>query len=186
LIETMGVDAIDKEDPNLPDHDLHILSLSLPSVLQCKIPLEPYIYIKEKFDLLAGYNVGIAWEGSQDHQNNDKRSCPLKYFKALQGVNLFCLAPEIKDHTLIEGCDDMDLNGVEIIDFYDTAKLINSLDAVVTVDTAVLHLAGAMGKKGYGLLNPEVRDSRWNYVWYPSLMLLKGGWQKMFEKIVLK
>lgn len=185
VISTLGVEVIDKDNPNLPDHDLHILSLSLPFVLQCPIPLEPYIQIPEKTELPQGWNIGIAWEGSRDHENNTKRSCPLKHFKKLQkeGVNLFCLLPEIKDQSLLAECEDMDLNGVELTDFYDTAKLINSLDLVVSVDTAALHLSGAMGKAGYGLLNPEVRDHRWDYIWYPTMMMLKGTWEQMFEKV---
>ncbi len=186
VIQTLGVEVIDKESKSLPDHDFHILSLSLPFILKVPLPLEPYIHIPEKTELIPGFNIGIAWEGSKDNENNDKRSCPLKYFKVLkkENVNLFSLLPNINDYNLLEDCEDFDLNGVELNDFYDTGKLINSLDLIVTVDTAVLHLAGAIGKTGYGLLNTEVRDPRWNFIWYPSVMLLKSNnWGEMFSKI---
>jgi len=82
----------------------------------------------------------------------------------------------------------MDLYGHEIDDFYDTAKVINALDMVVTVDTAVLHLAGALGKLTYGLLNLE-HDPRWDIeTWYPSVVLVKlktqNDWHAAFSTVV--
>ncbi len=182
LINHMGYECFDKDQTKLPDHDLHMLSLSLPFVLKCPIPLEPYIKLDEKFDLAEGFKIGIAWEGSKDHEYNEQRNCPLKHFKVLSG-EFYSLQPAIYDWTLVQECEEMDLNGVDLWDFYETAKLINSLDMVVCVDTAVLHLAGAMGKRGYGLLNPVVADPRWESVWYLSLKMLKGPWEESFKQI---
>src|SRR5581483_12337923 len=56
LVEHMGYQFADKDEPTLPDHDFHIMSLSLPFVLHCAIPLEPYIHVEEKFDLPPGLN----------------------------------------------------------------------------------------------------------------------------------
>lgn len=183
LIKHMGYEYFDKTCTDLPNHDLHILSLSLPFVLKCSIPLEPYIKLEEKFDLKTENNIGIAWEGSKDHEYNHVRNCPLEQFKKLKG-SLYMMQPAIFDWALIENCEEMDLNGVELYDFYDVAKLINSVDSIVSVDTASLHLAGAMGKKGYGLLSPVVTDPRWEYVWYPTIKMLKGSWDESFEKII--
>ncbi len=81
----------------------------------------------------------------------------------------------------------MELYSAEITDFLDTAKLINSMDMVVCVDTAVLHLAGAMNRNGYGLLSHRY-DPRWDTAnWYPSLTLIKqvktGDWISVFKQL---
>jgi hypothetical protein len=188
IVETLGVAVIDRDLTPLPDHDYHILSFSLPFLLKVPIPLEPFIIVPEKTELLPGTNIGIAWEGSHLHEYNENRNCPLKHFKTLQreGLNLWCLQKNICDQKLVAGAEDMVLNGTEIEDFYDVAKMMNSLDAVVSVDTAVLHLAGAMGIKGYGLLSHKTTDPRWNLgPWYTTIKLLKGSWEESFKKINL-
>jgi len=191
LIDTLGVEKIDRDNNPLPNHDYHILSFSLPFLLReavpnFSIPLEPYITVSEKTELLPGYNIGIAWEGSPLHKRNADRNCHLSNFKSIaaSGINFFLLQPTIQDFSLISGCEDMNLKGVEIEDFYDVAKLINSLDMVVTVDTAALHLAGAMGQRGFGLLGPKWEDRRWRMgFWYPTIKLLKGEWEEIFKQV---
>jgi hypothetical protein len=72
-------------------------------------------------------------------------------------------------------CGDMELYATDLNDFYDTAKLINAMDVIVTVDTSVVHLAGAMGKRTFCLLSHKC-DARWdltNQTWYPNVTLLK-------------
>ena len=85
----------------------------------------------------------------------------------------------------------MKLLAEEIDDFLDTAKLINSVDVVITVDTSVLHLAGAMGKETYGLLAHDP-DPRWGKAsdhtpWYPSVKFIrqpkKGDWESVFTRL---
>jgi len=181
LFEHHGYECIDKEQENLPNHDFHTLSLSLPFLFY-EIPLEPYIKIEEKFELPTKNNIGIAWEGNHDHPSNDLRNCNLSLFKSLD-FNLYCLQSIINDSNLINGAKDMNLLGVELNDFYDTAKLINSLDYVISVDTAVLHLAGAMGKKGWGLLGDKYADPRWDTVWYPTIKMLKQDFKESLSFI---
>jgi hypothetical protein len=195
LIKTLGVDVINKdsaEETVLPDHDLHILSLSLPFVLRCPIPLEPYISVPEKEELPPGkFNIGITWEGSAEHPDKEYRDCPLRHFKMLQkpNVQFWLIQPATFwwSPNLIKGAELMYLKAVApsnvIFDFYDTARLINSLDLIVSVDTACLHLAGAMGKQGYGLLSETHTDPRWKGLWYPTLTLLKGPWEESMRRI---
>lgn len=190
LIRHLGCEFADKENETLPEHDLHVCSLSLPFVLKKAIPVEPYIKLIEKTDLgdEGGSKVGIAWEGNPDHPNNKIRNCPLKFFKPLldKGVNFYHIKPEIHDWDLIEGCHDWIINGSEINDWYDTAKFINALDYVVTVDTGVLHLAGAMGKRTYALLGPGIPDPRWSELWYPTVRFVQGTWEECIKFVIDK
>jgi len=192
-----GVDKlIDKEQTELPEHDFHVLSMHLPFILanykRCLFPDKPYIYINESIDLETDLvKIGIVWEGNPKYKHNLDRSCPLKHFKKLQSdkTRLFSLQKEIYSKELLEGCEDLDLFSVPLDSFVDTAKLINSVDFVVCVDTAVLHLAGALGKKGYGAIS-YIHDFRWNIAnWYPSITVLKqdkeGNWDYIFDKITI-
>jgi GT2 family glycosyltransferase len=183
-----GVDEVlDKNHDELPPHHCHILSMSLPFLLNDPKTKFPYVKIKEKMDLGEGFKIGIAWEGSPLHSNNEQRSCHIKYFKPLLdlGAKLFMLQQQIHSPALV--CD-MDLYGVQLNDFTDTAKLINSVDLVACVDTSVLHLAGAMNKKAIGLLSMP-GDYRWNVKeWYPSIKFIRqketGVWDSVFEELI--
>jgi len=180
-----GVDNIfDKQCSVLPKHDLHILSLSLPFLLGLtEIPSEAYIKCDETADLEEydkGVKIGIAWEGSPEHPKNLDRCCMLKSFQILleEGVSLFMLQNKVYLPQLVEGVD-FPLYSIPIKNFGDTASLINAVDFVVTVDTSILHLAGAMGKRTYGLLGTDP-DPRWKVgKWYDSVTLLEGEWDFM-------
>lgn len=193
LLQTIeGVDKVfDRDDENLPPHDYHILSMSLPFVLNNPKTDFPYIHVDEKASLEEVderlVRVGIAWEGNPDHSNNDTRCCPLKYFRPihdLPNVQLFMLQSGVHTPTLVDDCgDDFNLFGAELNDFYDTATLINAMDIVVCVDTSVLHLAGALNKTTFGLLS-KISDYRWNIPgWYKSVTLLRqrreGDWENL-------
>jgi ADP-heptose:LPS heptosyltransferase len=73
------------------------------------------------------------------------------------------------------------------VDFLDTARIIQGLDCVVSVDTSVLHLAGALGKKSFVLLSHRC-DPRWNLdlTWYPSVKLLRQSYPGDWEGILLQ
>lgn len=184
IVKSMGYQFLSKDDPNLPEHELHTCSLSLPFLLKKPIPLEPYINIITKKELPEGKNIGIAWEGSPEHDNNKTRSCMLKFFKPLLSIaKMYHLQPQIQDASFIKDAEDMELYGIDdFVDWYDTAELINAVDYVVTVDTGVLHLAGAMGKKTIALLGTGPYDSRWEHMWYPTVKFIKGSWEECIEK----
>jgi Tfp pilus assembly protein PilF len=190
----------------VPQHDFHCSVLSLPHLLNHPpIPQTPYIFAKESVDMSKydGYfKIGIAWAGNPQHPNDKHRSCHLKFFREiynLPNVKLFSLMKDIRPRSydgsavidLHEDTDDM-----KIIDmapmmnsYSDTASIINSLDLIVSVDTSIIHLAGAMNKPTISLLawNP---DWRWmlegeKTAWYPSMKLIrqtkKGIWKDVFE-----
>ncbi len=185
-----GVDHFfDKQCSILPQHDFHILSLSLPFLLGMKeVPSEPYMFYPKIEDLKehkGKVNIGIAWEGSPEHPKNFDRCCPLKHFGTLveEDTKLFMLQQTIHLKELTQDVS-FDLFGAYIGDFGDTAALINAVDFVVTVDTSILHLAGAMGKRTYGILSNDP-DPRWSVAnWYDSVTLIQSDlWENVFNVI---
>lgn len=187
MLTVPGVtEVVDKDDDVLPHHDYHILSMSLPFLLKTAEAEVPYITAKP-LDVGEGFKIGIVWEGSPLHALNEKRNCPLSYFADLPG-KLFMLGIGIHDERLVAGCEDIELFSVSRDDFKDTAELVAAMDVVVSVDTAVLHLAGAMGKTCYGLLCDE-HDLRWKVAnWYPSVKFIKqpiaGDWRTVFDVLL--
>ena len=187
--------CIDKnENLNMPNHDYHIPSMSLPFLLGTYIGDNSYLKITEKEnlpDFQDCFKIGVAWEGNPNHSNNYDRCCPLGVFRKLHDMpktKLFMIQPNIHNEQLIEGSNDLELYGIELKDFKSTARLLNSMDIVVSVDTAVMHLAGALGKRTYCLLSHN-HDTRWdlNIDWYPTVKFIKqkkaGDWLGISSEI---
>jgi tetratricopeptide (TPR) repeat protein len=133
----------------------------------------------------AGINVGVAWAGRTAQVNDRNRSIPVSVFSRLggvPGVRYFSLQKETvgkPDFAMI------DLTG-ELMDMADTAALMTNLDLVITVDSAVGHLAGAIGKRGWILL-PRPTDFRWllereDTPWYPSIRLYRQARPRDWEE----
>ncbi len=192
LFEQFGYEILDKDNSNLPDHDYHTLSLSLPFIIGDWKPPMQYINIAEKTEMPDSFStmikIGIAWEGSSENLMSERRNCPLKYFKEQENVALFMIQKEVTDATLLTNATDLNLNGTEIDDFYDVAKLINTMDFVVSVDTACLHLAGAMGKLTFGLLACDC-DGRWGVsTWYNRIVMIRqanpNDWENVFKSLI--
>lgn len=195
VFESLEVGLLDKDNPDVPEHDFNILSMSLPFVLeQQRTTKFPYLKVAEKAQLgdegPEVKRIGVCWEGNPSHSQNENRNCPLEHFKMLECpfTKLVMLQKEIYTPALLDRCEDMDLYGYPVDDFYDTATVINALDMVVSVDTAVLHLAGALGKLTYGILNLD-HDPRWDIeTWYPAVVLVKlkkhNDWPAAFRTIV--
>jgi tetratricopeptide (TPR) repeat protein len=139
--------------------------------------------------------VGLAWAGRPDHRNNRWRSIALSALDPLADL------PAVEFHSLQIGDPTRELpnsNSLritdwskELTDFCQTAGLISQLDLVLTVDTAVAHLAGAMGKRLW-LLLPKVGDWRWlldgaKTPWYPTARLFRqttqGDWRPVIERV---
>lgn len=202
-----GIDQIVVKSPTPPATDYQIPLLSLPFLFQTKletIPHQvPYIWPPEsvvahwrsRIDTAAGqYRVGLAWAGKE--QPYPYRSCPPQYLAplfALSGVTFYSLQVGEKDrlplprefaHMVVDLTD-------EINDFADTAALIANLDLVITIDSAVAHLAGAMGKPVWLMLHSPC-DWRWmsdrqDSPWYPSMRLFRqqvsGGWPQVVMEV---
>jgi tetratricopeptide (TPR) repeat protein len=139
------------------------------------------------------YKVGIVWAGRPTHTNDDNRSTSLATFAPLadlSGVTLFSLQ---KGETQAQignywGRAPLINLGPEIRDFGDTMAIVESLDLVVTVDTSVAHLAGAMGKPVWIML-PYAPDWRWllhrdDSPWYPTARLFRQSATRDWQSVV--
>jgi hypothetical protein len=190
---------LEKTDPDLPEHDFHVLSMTLP--LYFGNVTGKYLYEEEIEDLseFDGLNIGLAWESKA----YPEKSLNLGFFRKIKerantNVNLFMLQDKIHNPDLID--QSMDLYSTNIEDFADTARLIAGLDVVISIDTAVLHLAGAMDKKTYGLIDTGLSDGRFNVckkheltyepVWYPSMRILfkepSLNWADVLRKLLVE
>jgi hypothetical protein len=147
---------------------------------------------------IPGFKVGINWQGNPDHKKDRHRSYPLACFRRLAripGVRLISLqkGPGTEQLSQVGGdLDVMDL-GSRLDEaagpFMDTAAIMNSLDLVITSDTATAHLAGAMGVPVWVAL-PFAADWRWqtgrdDSPWYPTMRLFRqprpGDWEGVFD-----
>lgn len=197
-----------------PDgYDYHCSVLSLPYLLNMKTPdkflSSQYIFNDSKLDMTDyknTYNIGICWAGNPGHPNDGNRSCHLSNFRCLSnipGVKLFSLQKEAGKRVYVNmpdieidlssGCEDMSIVDLSefMVNYEATCALINSLDLIITVDTSLLHLAGAMGKNTFALI-PNNPDWRWTSegdktVWYDNVTLFRqeypGDWTHVLEKI---
>ncbi|MHB8578573.1 MAG: tetratricopeptide repeat protein [Ignavibacteriaceae bacterium] len=194
-------------DEPIVDYDYQISLLSLPKLFRTtveKIPsYTPYLQtdknkVKHWNDKLAieYLKVGIAWAGNPNHSSDKKRSVSLKCFEKIAGINslkLFSLQIGEASKEINEvNFDIKDLSSFGMNDFSDTAAVIANLDLVITVDTAVVHLAGAIGKETW-LLLPYFPDWRWmldrkDSPWYPSIKLFRqpnpGDWDSVFQNVM--
>jgi ADP-heptose:LPS heptosyltransferase len=136
--------------------------------------------------------VGVVWSGSRLHHNDRHRSCTLELFDAFlkhEGVDFFSLQKGAAEEELA-GHGLVDL-GNGFADFADAAAAVSRLDLLITVDTAVAHLAGAMGIPTW-LLLPANNDWRWlaatsESPWYPGMRLFRqprlGEWASVMGEV---
>lgn len=139
----------------------------------------------------APVNIGVAWQGSRKHKMDALRSVPAQQLVAAVAqstVKLHSLQAGDEAPAVPQGMIDW---RTEIQDFDDLAAIVHELDCVVTVDTAVAHLAGALGKQVY-LLLPFAPDWRWGVcsehcIWYDKMQLLRqaspGDWDSVLDRL---
>lgn len=150
----------------------------------------------EKAGLSGLEHVNFTWAGNPSNKIAASRSNRLEYFAPLaeiEGVQLYGLQKGEaagQAEALSDSINVFNL-GEEFEDFSDTAGVIENLDVIITVDTSVAHLAGAMGKPVWVLI-PYVPDWRWmldreDSPWYPTMRLFrqqrKGDWNHVFERV---
>ncbi len=210
LTTVPGITRLLSMDEGLPESDLHVPLMSLPLVLKHQLATLPnqVPYLMSLMPTLAipttpKFKVGLVWASNALVNYRliksywSRKSIPLQLFLPLQSV------PEIEFYSLQLGGQATVLAESEfnqwihdltplITDFADTAAIISCLDLVISVDTAVAHLAGAMGKPVWVLL-PYAADWRWlldreDSPWYPTMRLLRqdepGNWAGVIDRVV--
>jgi hypothetical protein len=189
-----GISRVVTIGASVSEADVYAPLMSVPHLigLDAILPQPPYITAPSPADLGAGLKVGLVWRGNPKHENDRSRSIPLALFKplaAIAGARFFSLQVGAGREELAVHPDFpiVDL-APGIRDFADTARLIAGLDLVVTVDTAVAHLAGAMGKPVWILL-ARGNDWRWFHgrtdsPWYPTARLFRQGPPRRWEPAI--
>ncbi|BAN24467.1 methyltransferase domain-containing protein [Caballeronia insecticola] len=210
LFEASGeADAIIdvKDAGSIPPHDFwvypHAIPAHLPLDLDALPPSIPYLRAPdvpapgmEQLDARA-VKVGIVFKGDPTHENDASRSLPslsvLDSLFAIEGAEFYSLqkgagADEAADYA--ERLPNFHDIGAHVTTMEQTASAIMALDVVVTVDTSVAHVAGALGTPVW-LMLPSYGDWRWHYIredspWYPSMRLLRTEWGDDWTKVVAR
>ncbi|MBC7853107.1 MAG: tetratricopeptide repeat protein, partial [Pirellulaceae bacterium] len=213
LRDVAGVDEWAIRGEALPAHDVWAPMLSLPALLgqhdigdlpkaAAYLQADEQLALKwrEKLAPLGGFKIGIAWQGNPGMDTDRFRSIPLATFQPLakiSGIKLISLQRGFGTEQLASLGGRMEVHTLDHnVDttsgpFMDTAAVMKNLDLVITSDTAVAHLAGALGVPVWMALT-LVPDWRWflkreDSPWYPSLRLFRqeqpGEWRIVFHKI---
>jgi tetratricopeptide (TPR) repeat protein len=212
LTNCCGVDRLIGYGEELPDFDVQSPLLSLPGILGTSletmpsdvpyVDADPMLVTKwrERLDAIGGFQIGVNWFGSLGHDPSGQRNIPLEQFTTLaqnSAVRLVSLQKDKRAKNDIGNCpnfaivdfgDELDgANGA----FMDSAAIMANLDLVITSDTSIAHLAGALGVAVWVAL-PHVPEWRWlldrsNSPWYPTMRLFRqkkaGDWKGVFEEM---
>ena len=210
LMENLeGVSKLLVKGEELPFFDYECPLLSLPVAFKTNLHTIPnavgYINLnnhpdkimewKARLGLKLKPRVGLVWSGNHHHKNDHNRSLLLREFLPFLSnqFEYISLQKEVREVDKLT----LDLNphilsyASDLNDFLDTAALIDNLDLVISVDTSVAHLSGALGRKTW-LLLPYVPDWRWlldmeNSPWYPSMKLFRqpaiSDWNSVLHQV---
>jgi tetratricopeptide (TPR) repeat protein len=205
-----GVDRVVPRGTALPPHDVMIPLLSIPGLLgdDATAVAPPYLqadparveHWRKALGPPEGLRVGIAWQGSKVHRGDRMRSVRVTRFaplSAVPGVTLFSLQKGAGSEQLLDGTAArmgvVDLGARTGQDMADTAALMMTLDLVVTIDTAIAHVAGALDVPVW-VATPFAADWRWlrerdDTPWYPSMRLFRqrerGDWDAVFADLAI-
>jgi tetratricopeptide (TPR) repeat protein len=203
-----GVDRVVDPDGSIPEFDFLVHLFSLPRIFNTEVDSIPAVvpYIEAPVERVRRWSgrlgdegalkVGVVWAGNPEHKNDRYRSIRLAALAPLwqvAGVRFIALQKGAAAGELVSlpaGLDVVNL-GPELEDFCDTAAVISQLDLVLCVDTAVAHLAGALGKPVW-LMVAQPADFRWlegreDSPWYPTMRLFRqsrrGDWDEVIERV---
>jgi tetratricopeptide (TPR) repeat protein len=202
-----GVSTVVARGDALPDFDVYCPAGSLPRALRTEVssvPADvPYLRAsaahiekwRERIERLPQPRIAVAWAGSVDHVNDRNRSLQLRQMAPLFSLN----AGFVSIQRDLRAADAEELTrqpalthvGEALGDFDDTAAVVTLADLVITVDTSVAHLAGALGRPTWVLV-PFWPDWRWmlertDTPWYPTMRLFRqpkaGDWQNVIAEV---
>jgi tetratricopeptide (TPR) repeat protein len=196
LTSLAGVDALIAQDEAPPAFDLHVPLMSLPLAFHTRpetIPASTAYLAADPAEAQAWSErlgprtrprIGLVWSGRAQHRNDSHRSLPLARLLAAmpEGFDYVSLQQEVRPQDLAALAANPNVRhfGAELKDFASTAALVSLMDAVVSVDTSLAHLSGALGKDTRLLLSRIGQDWRWltargDTPWYPSMLLYRQG-----------
>ncbi len=208
LMEALAgvAEIVSRGDP-LPSFDAHCPLLSLPLAFDTRLETIPWSgpYLSAPSDEMAAWHarlaaqrrprVGLVWSGNAAHHRDADRSIPLEALFPLLDVNASYVSvqKEVRpaDAAAMAGRGDILDAAPLLTDFAATAALLSQLDLLVTVDTSVAHLAGAMGRPVW-LMLPYIPDWRWlldrdSSPWYPVARLFRQDetrtWNSAIERV---
>lgn len=192
--------VIAKGDP-LPYFDMHCPLLSLPLAFGTRletIPSDtPYLRAPppSRIDQQHGrLRIGLFWSGSATNFNGRNRSTSLKTLLPLLKLNATFVSLQkdvgAEDAQVLRAHSELLHVGDQLFDFTDTAAVVAGLDLVISIDTSVAHLAGALGKPVWVLL-PFVPDWRWfldreDNPWYPTARLFRQDDSRTWDGVVAR
>lgn len=205
LFSSMSVpDALIKKGEAIPHFDIHVPIMSLPFIIGTNsqtIPSDcPYLECSQPSSMIHGESgrkkVGLVWAGNPRLKNDRNRSMAFRFFVELLDLN------QAKFFSLQSGerSSDIRLLNTEhhikdlsplLKDYAVTADIISQLDLIITVDTSVAHLAGALGRPVWTLLC-YAPDWRWQLdsdqsIWYPTMRLFRqqhpGDWGPVIRDV---
>ncbi|SFB20042.1 Tetratricopeptide (TPR) repeat [Collimonas sp. OK607] len=209
IAQTMGDFKVIAIGEKFPQVDYQTPLMSLPLVFKTDletIPASPFYFKaddekKESWKNRQSFangklKIGLVCSGNAGNTNDHRRSMPLQEFAPplqLDGAEFFLVQKDIReaDQTYLLQASKLRLVANDIADFDDTAAIIANLDLVISVDTSVAHLSGALGTPVWILL-PWAPDWRWlldrdDSPWYPSARLFRqdqaGDWQSVIERV---
>jgi hypothetical protein len=200
-------EVLPKSAGGLPDFDRYCPVCSLPLAFDTRletIPASlPYLpspdvelvqVWEERLGPRERLRVGLVWSGNPKHFNDHNRSIPLKLLVPLLDADATFISlqkdPRASDAAILrERSDIIDLTS-GLADFAETAALISCLDIVIAVDTAIAHLAGALGRPTWILL-PHTPDWRWllnrdDTPWYPSVRLFRQDETRDYGSVIAR
>jgi len=201
-----GVERIVVKGEPLPPFDYHVPMMSLPMVFATRLDTVPAAvpYLASDPARVAQWRarlgaqtrprVGVVWGGNPSHKNDHNRSVALAQFARLfsDRCEFISLQKELRpaDLALLDTLPVRQVAGL-LADFSDTAALCALMDVVITVDTSVAHLAGALGRPVWVLLQAPF-EWRWlergtDSPWYPSATLYRqsqrGDWTTVIDAL---
>lgn len=208
-----GLDIFERVEPKSyrnaqkENFDFHTALMSLPHLMGTtldsipkpfsglNVPKEKTAYWKKQFEGLEGLKVGLVWAGRPTHLFDQRRSCHLEQLSELLSVPdvqfVSLQKGEAVEQLKALGGDNVLELGSQMNDFSDTAAVIKNLDLLISVDTAVVHLAGTLGCPVW-LLVYHPPEWRWlldreDSPWYPKMRLFRQGrddtWQDVSARV---
>jgi tetratricopeptide (TPR) repeat protein len=201
-----GAQIVSRGDP-LPDFDMHCPLLSLPLAFGTRLETIPStaLYQRVSPQALAHWDarlasrkhrarIGLAWSGNRANTNDHNRSIGLSSLLSFLDTNatFLSLQKDVRpdDATVLRNQSDLLHYGDELETFADTAALISTLDLVISVDTSVAHLAGALAKPVWVMLS-FIPNWCWlldreDSPWYPTVRLFRQDETRAWDSVIAR